>query len=151
MAGTSYSPYQARHELRSRLRQEGNMRNWGEELILAGLPEQSGQLSFLFVLTSAVIVSLGLLLFWHVYLIGTAQTTIEFYKNMQKRTEAKRAGKVWVNPYHTGSWKSNYMMFFGLTKHRSWTSLLWPSGHQPAGDGLHWDYLKPKSDMLTEL
>jgi palmitoyltransferase len=128
------------------------MRNWREELELAGLPEQSGQLSFLFVLTSAVILSLGILLFWHVYLIGTAQTTIEFYKNMADRSRAKKTGGAkWVNQYSTGGWKTNYMLFFGLSNGRSWTSLLWPSGHHPTGDGLHWDHLKPKSNNPTEL
>eukprot|EP00729_Bicosta_minor_P015138 gene15138-31584_t len=94
-----------------------------------GLPEQAGQLSFLFVLSSAVI------------------TTIEFYKNIGEAAKARKRGKVWRNPYSLGSAKKNWMHFLGVGEgpngvYRHWSVLLWPNDYPSFGDGLHWDYLK---------
>eukprot|EP00294_Goniomonas_avonlea_P009654 CAMPEP_0114570590 /NCGR_PEP_ID=MMETSP0114-20121206/17283_1 /TAXON_ID=31324 /ORGANISM="Goniomonas sp, Strain m" /LENGTH=210 /DNA_ID=CAMNT_0001757631 /DNA_START=359 /DNA_END=987 /DNA_ORIENTATION=- len=44
------------------------------------------EVTFAFVLAAAVTVALGVLLFWHIYLILTAQTTIEFYGNRSRST-----------------------------------------------------------------
>jgi len=151
VAAVAYGPYNARTELRRRLRKTGEMRHWREELVHEGLPVQAGELSFLFVLSSAVIVSLGLLIFWHIYLISTAQTTIEFYKNIAEAAKAKKRGKVWRNPYSLGSAKKNWMHFLGVGEgpngvYRHWSVLLWPNDYPSFGDGLHWEYLKKAAD-----
>ncbi|KAL7552103.1 hypothetical protein ACHAWF_015315 [Thalassiosira exigua] len=50
---------------------------------------------------------------FHLYLVLSAQTTIEFHGNFAKR---KKGG--WKNPYSVGSWKRNWEMVYG-TRHRS--------------------------------
>lgn len=45
---------------------------------------------------------------FHLYLVLSAQTTIEFHGNVAK----KRAGN-WTNPYSAGSWKRNWEMIYG--------------------------------------
>lgn len=45
---------------------------------------------------------------FHLYLVLTAQTTIEFHGNWSK----KRKGG-WKNPYSAGSWKKNWEMIYG--------------------------------------
>eukprot|EP00584_Thalassiosira_punctigera_P002192 CAMPEP_0172533416 /NCGR_PEP_ID=MMETSP1067-20121228/6132_1 /TAXON_ID=265564 ORGANISM="Thalassiosira punctigera, Strain Tpunct2005C2" /NCGR_SAMPLE_ID=MMETSP1067 /ASSEMBLY_ACC=CAM_ASM_000444 /LENGTH=543 /DNA_ID=CAMNT_0013318061 /DNA_START=310 /DNA_END=1939 /DNA_ORIENTATION=+ len=45
---------------------------------------------------------------FHLYLVLSAQTTIEFHGNFAKR---KKGG--WKNPYSAGSWKKNWDMIYG--------------------------------------
>ena len=47
-----------------------------------------------FVLALSVGIAISILLFWHIYLIYTAQTTIEFYQNQANRTRARQRGEV---------------------------------------------------------
>lgn len=96
------------------------------------------QLAFCFVLTAAVLFALGLLLFWHVYLVSTAQTTIEFYNNLTLRAEARERKERWVHPYHFGLAR-NWRTFLGLAEGRTFARhILLPSSHPPTGDGLTW-------------
>ena len=46
---------------------------------------------------------------FHLHLILSAQTTIEFHGNWSKRK--KKGG--WKNPYSAGSWKKNWEMIYG--------------------------------------
>jgi len=57
-------------------------------------------------------ISVSILLIWHVYLCLTNQTTIEFYINMEERSEAKAAGLVFKNPFDKG-WRKNLIRVFG--------------------------------------
>ena len=45
---------------------------------------------------------------FHLYLVLSAQTTIEFHGNLNKR---RNPG--WKNPYSAGSWKENWSMIYG--------------------------------------
>jgi hypothetical protein len=47
-----------------------------------------------FILALSVCFAVGLLLSWHVYLVVSAQTTIEWYGNRVKAQEAKKRGQV---------------------------------------------------------
>lgn len=47
-----------------------------------------------FVLALSVGIAISILLFWHIYLICTAQTTIEFYQNQANRARARQWGEV---------------------------------------------------------
>lgn len=47
-----------------------------------------------FVLSLSVGIAIAVLLGWHVYLILTAQTTIEFYQNQTNRSRARQWGEV---------------------------------------------------------
>jgi len=63
-AAPPYHHLDLSHVCPQELRREGRMRDFREELEAQGLPANSGQLSFLFILCSAVAFSLGILLFW---------------------------------------------------------------------------------------
>jgi len=56
--------------------------------------------------------SVGILLAWHVYLVSTNQTTIEFYINMEERADAKEQGLVYTNPFDKG-FRKNWRRVFG--------------------------------------
>ena len=64
-------------------------------------------------------ICLGLAVFclfiFHLYLILSAQSTIEFHGNWSKRRRSKKltTGAGWTNPYSTGSWKKNWDMIYG--------------------------------------
>jgi hypothetical protein len=47
---------------------------------------------------SLSVAAVGLLLSWHIYLIGTAQTTIEFYGNTTRAHRARLRGLKYQNP-----------------------------------------------------
>jgi len=72
--------------------------------------EQS--IMFLFVLCLSVGIAVSILMFWHIYLVLTAQTTIEFYGNFTRRSKW-RGERPWRNPYDAGSYKKNWQRLFG--------------------------------------
>lgn len=47
-----------------------------------------------FVLALSVGIAISVLLGWHIYLVLTAQTTIEFYQNQTNRSRARQWGEV---------------------------------------------------------
>jgi len=67
---------------------------------------------FLFVLTLSVGIAVSILLFWHLFLVLTAQTTIEFYGNFTRRRRARTRGEIYRNPYDVG-YKRNWRRVFG--------------------------------------
>ncbi len=84
-------------------------------------------LGFMLCLCLAVAVS-GLCGF-HLYLVVSAQTTIEFHGNLSKR---RKPG--WKNPYSAGSWRENWAMIYGPSKCRGcWDFLIgmMPSNREP--------------------
>ncbi|XP_062575151.1 palmitoyltransferase ZDHHC16B-like [Saccostrea cucullata] len=89
-----------------------------------------------FVLCSAVVIALLLLVCWHVRMISFGETNIEVYINRKEVSRLKKLGLVYTNPYHYGFIK-NWQMFFGLGKGRTFLKhVLFPSTHTPCGDGL---------------
>jgi len=60
---------------------------------------------------AAAVMCLGV---FHLYLVLSAQTTIEFHGNWTKRRNKK-----WKNPYSAGSWRENWTMIYGT---RYWSS-----------------------------
>ena len=56
----------------------------------------------MFILGLSIGVSVGLMLLWQLYLVLTAQTTIEFYNNRVDSFEARSQGRVFKNPYDLG-------------------------------------------------
>jgi len=70
-----------------------------------GVPLSEAQRSavlFSLILAFSVFLALSLLLFWHVFLVFTAQTTIDFYTNREHARAARRAGRVWANDCDLG-------------------------------------------------
>jgi len=85
---------------------------------------------FVFVMTLSVMIAVGMLLIWHLYLVFTAQTTIEVYYNRNKARHAHMRGETYHNEYDLGFVK-NWQIFFGPSK-------LWfmPTQKPPPGDGM---------------
>eukprot|EP00752_Nemacystus_decipiens_P015751 g14063.t1 len=73
---------------------------------------QQSAVMMTFVLALSVGVAISVLLGWHLYLICTAQTTIEFYQNQTNRSRARQWGELWSNPYDVGC-KGNWQSVFG--------------------------------------
>jgi palmitoyltransferase len=69
-------------------------------------------LLYAFTVAVAAMVSVGILLAWHIYLVSTNQTTIEFYINMEERADAKEQGFIYTNPFDKG-WRKNWKRIFG--------------------------------------
>lgn len=93
---------------------------------------------YLFLLTTAVTVALGLLNCYHLWLVWRGESSIEVYVNSRERQNAAKRGMGYNNPYDYG-WKNNLKMLFGLDdKRRTILHVLFPSTHQPYGDGLSW-------------
>lgn len=54
--------------------------------------------TYTFIIAVTIGFAVGLLFFWHLYLIFTAQTTIEFYGNQTKAYRARARGQRYRNP-----------------------------------------------------
>mmetsp|Transcript_11287 Transcript_11287/g.23102 ORF Transcript_11287/g.23102 Transcript_11287/m.23102 type:complete len:542 (-) Transcript_11287:480-2105(-) len=65
-----------------------------------------------FMLCAAVGLAIMILGGFHVYLVLTAQTTIEFHGNWSKHRKAKKANKKYRNPYDEG-WRKNWKRVYG--------------------------------------
>jgi len=95
--------------------------------------------AFVFIITLAITVALAVMLFWHLYLAVSAQTTIEFYFNRWQQSQAAKEGNhTWRHPYDRG-WRQNWHDFFasrgGVLGVVAWAL---PSMHGSAGDGVNW-------------
>ncbi len=77
-----------------------------------------------FIVCVSLVVTLGLLLGWHLYLACTGQTTVEFYYNAHAR----------ANVFDLGSWRLNLGAALGEP---SWRWLLPWGGPPRPGDGVH--------------
>jgi len=94
-----------------------------------------GAVIFSFVIAIAVFIALSLMLSWQVYLVLSAQTTIEFYFNRTASSESKKYGKTYRNPFDLGV-GNNFQYFFGTRETRFWFSWLLPGGVKLTGDGI---------------
>lgn len=75
-------------------------------------------------------ISVNLLGWWHVYLTLSNQTTIEFYINMEERSEARARGATYKNPFDKG-WRKNVLRVFGDVP---WYAALLMSVRRPVPD-----------------
>ncbi len=87
---------------------------------------------FALMLCSSVGIGVGGLAAWHMYLILSGQTTIEFLNNRTMASEAKLRRETFVNVYHLG-WRKNMQLFFGINS--LWQFCL-PNLNLPPGDGI---------------
>lgn len=76
------------------------------------LPSERTPIAFSFMLCLSVGIAVMCLMSFHLYLVFTAQTTIEFHGNWSKRRQARKRGRAWMNPYDLG-WKRNWQQVFG--------------------------------------
>ena len=74
---------------------------------------------FLFPLAFAITIAVGALLLFHTYLLLSAQTTIEMYKNIErKQLFLELRGEKFTNPFSTGSMRGNFEQIFGNSEIR---------------------------------
>ena len=90
-------------------------------------PEERFTLAVAYVFVILTFLGVGYLFYFHLWLVLSAQTTIEERGNKSRQEAAERAGKKWKNPYSLGS-KSNWQMVFGT--HHPLVALL-PSSRAP--------------------
>jgi len=93
-------------------------------------------LFFIMLLNLSLIFCVGGLYFWHLYLLLTNQTTIEYSENQYYKSEAKKSGNIYVNEYDLG-YKTNFKMFFNIGLRTPWWLMLLPVKVKPYGDGVN--------------
>merc|ERR1712066_1121052 len=72
--------------------------------------EQCVSLSF--IISASISFALCILGGFHLYLVLTNQTTIEFHGNMSNKAKARRRGEYYRNPYDQGR-RRNFKQVFG--------------------------------------
>jgi palmitoyltransferase len=95
----------------------------------AGGRKARSNVTFMFVLSASVCIAVGILFFWHCYLVLSAQTTIEFYGNITRGRRARSRGEMYSNPYDCG-WRKNLAHVLGDMP--LWLAVL-PSDRTPPG------------------
>lgn len=91
-----------------------------------------------------MLLALGSLAIWHSQLIGKGETSIESNINRAETKRLAELNRVYINPYDFGL-KKNWVLFLGLVKGRTvLKNVLWPSAHEPTGDGLIWHTVHDK-------
>ncbi|KAL3669586.1 hypothetical protein V7S43_004971 [Phytophthora oleae] len=88
----------------------------------------SNALQFAFSLSAAAGLAVSILATWHIFLIVTAQTSVELQINRHPRNRRLHGGKV-VSPYSTGSIHGNWELVFGRCSYK--ISPLMPSTRLP--------------------
>ena len=74
--------------------------------------------AFSCLLAVSVFLAMCGLWFWHVYLVLTAQTSIDYHRFAEKRKEARRRGETYANPHDRG-WRRNWQDVFD-ERGRNW-------------------------------
>jgi len=101
-------------------------------------------ITFAFVITLSVGIAVSLMLAFHVYLVLSAQTTIEFYYNKFTNKRVTYHGESFVNPYDLGRTKNWHAVFGVGAYYWSW---MMPSLATPPGDGFTY---MTRSDSLRQ-
>lgn len=81
-----------------------------------------------------VVLVVGGMLLWHVYLVLTAQGTIDVHTNRNAARAAKAKGKAWKNVFDLG-FKRNWQERFDCRGRLWWLSWLFPRLSPPKGNG----------------
>jgi hypothetical protein len=97
------------------------------------IPREKMALSLTFMLCLAIGIAVAILGGFHLYLVLTGQTTIEFHGNwVNRRRAANSKGSkkiIWKNPYDLG-WKRNWQQVFGA-QNPVWKAIVMPSRREP--------------------
>jgi len=93
-----------------------------------------------FMISCSILIALCILGFFHLYLVLTNQTTIEFQTNMIRRREARRNGEYFRNPYDLGR-SRNFQQVFGPNPFCRLKWMLPCIALPPTGDGLQFPSL----------
>jgi DHHC palmitoyltransferase len=92
------------------------------------------RLTLCFVICVAVGMAVAGLFAWHIYLVSSNQTSIEYLGNRTAHNRMKLRGKVFRNPYDLG-WRRNWQTVFG-TDRPILLMLAVPTYRLPPGDGV---------------
>ena len=84
-------------------------------LRMVPIPEDRTALTFAFMLCLSIGIAISVLGGFHMYLMLSAQTTIEFHGNFAKRRGASKRGSKWNNPYSVG-WRNNFRLVYGCQR-----------------------------------
>eukprot|EP00741_Cyanophora_paradoxa_P023286 tig00000254_g22493.t1 len=117
----------------------------------ARLPDHNARTCVIFVMIAAMSCWAGVsfMLAWHMYLLSTGQTTIEFYSNRERAAAARRRGEAGGNEYDLGC-RLNLRDAFGAGRF-PWSWLM-PSLGPPPGDGHSFPTLRglARSELRAE-
>merc|ERR1712032_269403 len=91
------------------------------------------RIMMVFMMCGSIMVALLILGGFHVFLVLSNQTTIEFQMNFIRRAEARRNGEYFRNPYDLGRTR-NFQQVFGPYLPRSLLRLLSWLTKPPSGD-----------------
>jgi len=83
-----------------------------DALIIKAVLSERTAIVFCFVIAFSVAIALSFLWGWHVYLLFSGQSTIEFYLNRERRAYARSRGRLWRNPFDVGL-RKNWEQVFG--------------------------------------
>jgi len=97
--------------------------------------------SLSWIIAFCISIALCLLGGFHVYLVITNQTTIEFHSNSSSKDKAKRKGELFRNPYDLGR-RRNFQEVFGPNDFLRGLWLLPFAARRPPGDGLSFPCLE---------
>eukprot|EP00056_Hartaetosiga_gracilis_P021765 m.26256 g.26256 ORF g.26256 m.26256 type:complete len:388 (-) comp9253_c0_seq1:44-1207(-) len=98
--------------------------------------------SFSFLLTVAVGFALGVLLLWHIRLVSTNTTTIEFYAKFSP--DRKKKMPIFVKRTLWRTWRR----FLGIHHRYTIWGVLFPWKYHPADDGVTWDVMSTGDDDM---
>jgi len=123
--------------------------NFGRMLMFMRLPKgasikQVHHILLSIMICGSVLISMTLLGGFHVFLVLTNQTTIEFQTNLLNRAEARRNGEYFRNPYDLGR-SRNFQQVFGPNPFFRFLWMLPYANHPPCGDGIDFHSLRTRA------
>mmetsp|Transcript_3278 Transcript_3278/g.6379 ORF Transcript_3278/g.6379 Transcript_3278/m.6379 type:complete len:557 (+) Transcript_3278:31-1701(+) len=95
-----------------KLSKEAGYKTVQHMLRMVPTPDERTAITFAFMLCISIGIAVSVLGGFHLYLLLSAQTTIEFHGNFVKRRGAARRGTKWKNPYSLG-WRRNWQLIYG--------------------------------------
>lgn len=116
--------YKELHSIEWNGSQTAHFRNFDVKHLIPGtpIPSEVPAIYFSFMICVAIGISISILLGFHIHLILSAQTTIEFHGNKLRKSIYKELGQEFHNPYNLGvrrnveqvygTWKGGWFGFF---------------------------------------
>lgn len=96
-----------------------------------------------FMICCSILIALCILGGFHIWLVLTNQTTIEFQTNILRRKEARKNGEYFRNPYDLGRTR-NFQQVFGPNPFCRLRWLMPYVAQRPSGDGIDFPSLRPR-------
>eukprot|EP00560_Eucampia_antarctica_P004628 CAMPEP_0197836032 /NCGR_PEP_ID=MMETSP1437-20131217/27729_1 /TAXON_ID=49252 ORGANISM="Eucampia antarctica, Strain CCMP1452" /NCGR_SAMPLE_ID=MMETSP1437 /ASSEMBLY_ACC=CAM_ASM_001096 /LENGTH=336 /DNA_ID=CAMNT_0043441883 /DNA_START=379 /DNA_END=1389 /DNA_ORIENTATION=- len=124
----TYHPFMAFHWMGQKHYKSQRQQNNDPSLPWTPTSSQELAISFSFMICASVGIAVMFLMGFHLYLVLTAQTTIEFHGNLSQRRRARLRGTIYVNPYDLGL-NRNFQQLWGAGN--VWLAILIPSSREP--------------------